>query len=99
MGLCRLAMGASIVLAGAMFSACGSSPSGRPAGSVSRPLLAACTQLDGLPAEMVSSQGFAYFYALPPSLAVALDKSGNAALQRLGRQLVVPGTNPTIMRA
>jgi hypothetical protein len=46
----------------------------------------------------VSSQGFTHFYDLPSSLPKKLDNSGNAALQQLGRQLVLPGTDPSIMR-
>lgn len=100
MGLQRQAMGVfPIFLAAAVLTGCESSPSeSHPQASISRPLLAACTQLDRQPAEMAPSGGFAHIYDLPPSLAIALDHSGNAALQRLGRQLVVPGSNPTIMR-
>jgi hypothetical protein len=84
-----------VFVTAALVRACGSSSSGSPTRvSVSKPLLTACTQLDKQPAETASSHGWTHFYDTPPSLAIVLQHSGNVSLQRLGRALVMPETDP-----
>ena len=85
-----------MVLAAMLLGACGSSVSAAPRKPPSKSVLAACTQLDKQPKEQVDSPTGYHVYFTPQSLAKALQNSGNAALQRLGRQLVVPGTDSQV---
>lgn len=84
---------AALVLAATLLGACGSS-AGQAAPSKS--VLNACTQLDRQPKEQLDSPTGYHFYFTPPSLATALQNSGNPALERLGRQLIFPGTNSEV---
>jgi hypothetical protein len=92
---------AALALAATLLGACGSSVSQVvPKRPLPKTLVTACTQLERQPKERVadaSQSGSGYYvYEIPPSLVIALQKSGNAALRRLGRQLVVPGTDSKV---
>ncbi len=88
---------AGVLLTATVMSACGSSSCDAASPrSIPKPLLTACAQLDRQSPEHAPAQpGWAAFYDVPPSLALALQRYGNTALQRLGRELVVPGTAAT----
>jgi hypothetical protein len=93
----RPTAGVALVLIAMLSGACGSSGS-QPATKKpqSKSVLAACIQLDKQPKEQAESQTGYPIYFVPHSLVLALQNSGNAALQRLGEQLVVPGTDSRV---
>jgi hypothetical protein len=90
----RLTVGAAaLVLAAMLLGACGSSVS---KAAPSKSVLKACMQLDKQPKERAAAPSGYSVYVTPPSLTMALQNSGDAALERLGRQLVVPGTDSKV---
>jgi hypothetical protein len=88
-----------VLAIGLTVAACGGATTdSQPLRSPPKALQTACTQLVQQPSEKRSEQpGWAEFYAIPPSLVTALKLSGNAALVKLGDDLVESGSNPMVV--